>query len=148
MSGLLGPLLLKSRRVWGWLVPKTFQGLHFLFSGSLSWCYLPVKRIWRKRAVWSCSPTLTRRISSFAQNWTSNTKSDKFEIQINTFGTRIGLTIDVKFKFRRFNFPTPRRYTFSKREEKIVKLLGWIAITLQLHEICTFENEDSTIVRT
>ena len=27
----------KSRRVWGWFVPKTFQGLHFLFSGSLSW---------------------------------------------------------------------------------------------------------------
>ena len=37
MSGLLWPLLLKSRRVWGWFVPKTFQGLHFLFSWSLSW---------------------------------------------------------------------------------------------------------------
>ena len=32
---LLGHLLLKSRRVWGWFVPKTF--LYFLFSGSLSW---------------------------------------------------------------------------------------------------------------
>ena len=37
MLRLLGSLLLKSRRVWGWFVPKTFQGLHFLFSGSLSW---------------------------------------------------------------------------------------------------------------
>ena len=37
MSGLLGPLLLKCCRVWGWFLPKTFQGLHFLFSGSLSW---------------------------------------------------------------------------------------------------------------
>ena len=36
-SGLLGPLLLKSGRIWGWFFPKTFQGLHVLFSGSLSW---------------------------------------------------------------------------------------------------------------
>ena len=37
MSGLLGPLLLKNRRVWGWFVSKKFQWLHFFFSGSLSW---------------------------------------------------------------------------------------------------------------
>ena len=38
MSGPLGPLLLKSRRVWGWFIQKTFQGLHFfLFSGELIW---------------------------------------------------------------------------------------------------------------
>ncbi len=36
-SRLLGPLLLKSGRVWGWFVPKTFQGIHFLFSGPLKW---------------------------------------------------------------------------------------------------------------
>ena len=27
----------KSRRIWGWFVPKTFQGLHFLYFESLSW---------------------------------------------------------------------------------------------------------------
>ena len=37
MSRLLGPLLLKNRRFWGWFVPKKFQWLHFLFSGSLIW---------------------------------------------------------------------------------------------------------------
>ena len=37
MSRLLGPHLVKSCRVWGWFVPKTFQGLIFLFSGSLTW---------------------------------------------------------------------------------------------------------------
>ena len=36
-QGFLGPLLLKSYRVWGWFIPKTFQGLHFLFSRSLIW---------------------------------------------------------------------------------------------------------------
>ena len=37
MSRLLGPLLLKNRRFWGWFVPKNFQWLHFLFSGSVIW---------------------------------------------------------------------------------------------------------------
>ena len=37
VSGLLGPLLLIGRRVWGWFFPKTFQGLHFLSSVLLSW---------------------------------------------------------------------------------------------------------------
>ena len=27
----------KSGGGWGWFFPKTFQGVHFLFSGSLSW---------------------------------------------------------------------------------------------------------------
>ena len=33
----LVPLLLKSLGVWGWFIPKTFQGEHFLFSGELIW---------------------------------------------------------------------------------------------------------------
>ena len=37
MSRLLGPLLLKNRRFWEWFVPKKFQCLHILFSGSLIW---------------------------------------------------------------------------------------------------------------
>ena len=37
MSRLLGPLLLKNRRFWGWFVPKNFQWLHLLFSGSVIW---------------------------------------------------------------------------------------------------------------
>ena len=36
-SGHLGPLLFKSGPVWGWFIPKTFQGLHSLFSRSLIW---------------------------------------------------------------------------------------------------------------
>ena len=36
-QGFLGPLLLKSCGGWGWFIPKTFQGLHFLFSGELIW---------------------------------------------------------------------------------------------------------------
>ena len=27
----------QSHRVWGWFIPKTFQGEHFLFSGELIW---------------------------------------------------------------------------------------------------------------
>ena len=35
--------------VWGWFIPKTFQGLHFLFSGSLSWLmYIWAKCPWNK----------------------------------------------------------------------------------------------------
>ena len=45
-SRFLGPLLLKSCRVWGWFLPNTFQGLHFLFSGSLSW----------RIAIWTICP--------------------------------------------------------------------------------------------
>ena len=37
MFRLLGPLLLKNRRFWGWFVPKNFQWLHFLFSGPVIW---------------------------------------------------------------------------------------------------------------
>ena len=37
MSRLLGPLLLKNRRFWGWFVPKKIQWLHFLFSVSVIW---------------------------------------------------------------------------------------------------------------
>ena len=34
------------KRVWGWFVPKNFQGLHFLFSESLSW----------RIAIWTICP--------------------------------------------------------------------------------------------
>ena len=45
----LGPLLFKSLGVWGWFIPKTFQGLPFLFSGSLSWLmYIWVICPWNK----------------------------------------------------------------------------------------------------
>ena len=58
MSGPLGPLLLKSHRVWGWFTySKNFsRATFFVFWGThlvdryLS--YLPVKQIWRKSAVW------------------------------------------------------------------------------------------------
>ena len=41
--------LLKSGRIWGWFFPKTFQGLHFLFSVSLSWSmYIWAKCPWNK----------------------------------------------------------------------------------------------------
>ena len=55
MSRLLGPLLLKNRRFGGWFVPKKYKWLHllswvsYLVDSFLS--YLPVKRIWRNRAV-------------------------------------------------------------------------------------------------
>ena len=56
-SGLPGPILLKSCWVWGWVVPKTFQGLHFVFPGSLScWIDIWAIRQWNKfeekSAVW------------------------------------------------------------------------------------------------
>ena len=55
MSRLLEPLLLKNRRYRGWFVPKKYQWLQnyvcvtYLVVSFLS--YLPVKRIWRNKAV-------------------------------------------------------------------------------------------------
>jgi hypothetical protein len=37
ISGHLGPLLVKNAGFEGGFISKTFQGLHFLLSGSLSW---------------------------------------------------------------------------------------------------------------
>ena len=55
-------------RVWGWFVPKlfTFQGLHFLFSGSLSWSiYIWAICPWNKfDGKAHCEPVL-EHISSF-----------------------------------------------------------------------------------
>ena len=48
-SGLLGPLRLTSLGVWGWFTQKIYKGLHFLFSGSLSWSiYICAKYPWNK----------------------------------------------------------------------------------------------------
>ena len=49
VSGHLGTLLVKSGRVWGWFIPNTFQGLHFVFSGAFSWSiYIWVICAWNK----------------------------------------------------------------------------------------------------
>ena len=69
---------LKSRRVWGWFVPKTFQGLHF-FVFWVTWLvdsflsYLPEKRIWRTNLKKKSSVYLWRIVAfeliSFTVSW-------------------------------------------------------------------------------
>ena len=58
--GHLGSLQLKKRGVWGWFIPKTFQGLHFLFSGELIWLiyifelFACETNLQKKRSVFLC----------------------------------------------------------------------------------------------
>ena len=75
MSRPLGPLLLKSCRVWEWFNPKTFQGLHFLFSGELIWSIdiwviCPWNKFGKKRSV-ELSQSFVQ--SRFSPNWIFDT---------------------------------------------------------------------------
>ena len=103
MSGLLGPLLLKSGRVWGWFVPKTFQGLHFLFSGSLSWWI----------AIWVICP------------WNKFEEKKQCELEYNSLINR-PFFCKHKLKTDNYIFFRPKYQTIC---QFLIHQLSWISMT-------------------
>ena len=102
MSGPLGPLLLKSRRVWGWFIPKNFsRATFFVFCGThlvdryLS--YLPVRQIWRKSAVWNCHARFQNRFDPIVErSWQENlfTSAASYVVIFHHFKVYMAVKLD------------------------------------------------------
>ena len=74
VSGHLGPLLLKSKGVWGWFFHQLFKEyIFFLFVSTqmvdMYLSYLPMKRIWWKSAVCSLYSLNVTTAAAAANGW-------------------------------------------------------------------------------